>query len=459
MKIKKSLAWLLILSGLLIAKPIFAGFDQNINNFFNQTGLAGANVTNPSVYQGQEMGYLNAGSMVIKTKSDNLQLASLELPSLAAGCGSIDLFMGGFSFVNSQQLVNFGQEVMMDAIPVSIDLALKTVSPMLAGIKDKLQTWADKINQLNINSCEAAQNLVSGKWAKDLAAQAKACKDQGIKDGTFKDWSDAIYGCATGGQAEEETNKASNTPELKPHVIRNKNVVWSDVLEHSSFLSSDKEMEQVYMSISGTIVFDKDSKVTTYVTKMTDPNLSQAILYGGDAPIYRCDDTSKCLKPKDGGKVKVNEQHSLVTQVTNMIDDLAKTYKSDQPLNVNQQSFIALVDAPILKMIQDEISAGMTTTSVNMYSEVIAQRLLAIYLEKIISEIQSAMTSATMDDASRAVIQNSILQAEAVVRNLSVKSYQQFSTAQQMLDRTLKIAQIGAANLSDKAKQNMTFGE
>ena len=77
---------------ILINQMVFAGFSQNINNFFNQTGLAGANVTNPSVYQGQEMGYLNAGSMVIKTKSDNLQLASLELPSLAAGCARIDLF-------------------------------------------------------------------------------------------------------------------------------------------------------------------------------------------------------------------------------------------------------------------------------------------------------------------------------------------------------------------------------
>ncbi|MDA7742263.1 conjugal transfer protein TraH, partial [Francisellaceae bacterium] len=356
------------------------------------------------------------------------------------------------------KLVQFGQEVMMDAIPVAIDLALKTVSPMLAGIKDKLQTWADKINQLNMNSCEAAQDLVSGKWAKDLAGQAKACKDQGIGDGTFSDWADAIYGCATGGQAEQETNKAGSNPTLKNLVIRNKNIIWSGVLQPSAFLSEDKSLEQVYMAISGTVVFDKDSHVRTYYTRMADPNLVNALLYGGKAPTYSCDEYDNCLNIDTDATTTITADHALVNQVTTMINSLHTTYQNDQPLTVKEKSFISLTDAPILKMIQDEFNAGMTSTSMQKYSEVIAQRLLSVYLNKILSNIQTALSSATMNEASRQIIKDSLTRAETTVRSLSLKSYQQLSAAQMMLDRTLKIAQIGAANLSSKAKQNMKFG-
>lgn len=448
----------ILLSSLLFSSISYADLDSNLNNYFTGLGY-GANTTKPSIYQGQEMGYLNAGSMTVKAHADNLQLAGIELPSLKAGCGSIDLFMGGFSFVNSQKLVQFGQEVLQDAIPVAIDLALQTISPQLAEIKDKLQTWADKINNLNMNSCQAAQDLVSGKWAKDLAGESKACKDEGMSSNKFQDWSDAIYGCSTGGKSDEETDAASKDPKYKHLILKNINVVWSDVLEKSAFLSQDKELEQVYMTISGTIIFDKDGHANTFLSRLSDKNLRDGILYGGKVPMYSCDDYDKCLTIKPDATTTISKDHSLVAQVSKEIQNIATAYKTDQPLTPEEKSFLGLADSPILTMIQNEIIAGMDTSGVDQYSEVIAQQLLTIYLQNIISNIKTAFASAQIDDASRSTLEKSIEGAENTVRSMSLRSYQRLSASNMELQRIIAVKKMGAGEISSKTKDNMNFGD
>ena len=78
------------------------GLGDAMNSFWDDSSF-NSNITNPSAYQGQSATYYNAGSLFARTNIKNIQLAAITLPSVSAGCGGIDAFMGGFSHINSDQ--------------------------------------------------------------------------------------------------------------------------------------------------------------------------------------------------------------------------------------------------------------------------------------------------------------------------------------------------------------------
>src|SRR5438309_755089 len=82
-----------------------ASINSDLTNFFNGMGFSN-NETAPNAYQSQEAGYYSGGSLFARDSVRDVQIVQIDLPSFRSGCGGIDLFTGGFSFVNSQQLVD-----------------------------------------------------------------------------------------------------------------------------------------------------------------------------------------------------------------------------------------------------------------------------------------------------------------------------------------------------------------
>jgi len=74
------------------------------------------------------------------------------LPGYRSGCGGIDLFMGGFSFINSDQLIALMKNIMNNAKGYAFTLALESATPQLANVIKFLQEQAAKINAMNVNS-------------------------------------------------------------------------------------------------------------------------------------------------------------------------------------------------------------------------------------------------------------------------------------------------------------------
>src|SRR3546814_9800935 len=55
--------------------------------------------TSPGSFEDQTRGYLTAGGMSGRVDVHNDYLMSLSLPKVKAGCGGIDMFLGGMSFL------------------------------------------------------------------------------------------------------------------------------------------------------------------------------------------------------------------------------------------------------------------------------------------------------------------------------------------------------------------------
>ena len=120
---------------------------------------------------------------------------TLQLPKMSAGCGGIDIFSGGFSFISSTELVNTLKAIGANAVSYGFMLAMKTMAPSVQSVMSELQNMASEVNRANINSCEMATTLVGGLWPKGEIASRHVCTSLGTSSGALKDWAAARHSC------------------------------------------------------------------------------------------------------------------------------------------------------------------------------------------------------------------------------------------------------------------------
>lgn len=145
---------------LVCSTTVSADVNSDMNTFFNKLGFD-SNTSQPQVWQGQAAGYATGGSLYARTQVKTVQLISMTLPDINAGCGGIDAYLGSFSFINSDQLQRFAKQIMSNAAGYFFDLALQTTVPEIKTAKDFLQKMASDINSMNLSSC---------RWRRGLSA-------------------------------------------------------------------------------------------------------------------------------------------------------------------------------------------------------------------------------------------------------------------------------------------------
>lgn len=123
--------------------------------------LAQSNSTSPSYFEGSKRGYYTGGSFSARWPQSNDYLLTISKPQLKSGCGGIDMFLGGFSFLNSDYLVQKLQRILAAAPAAAFDIALKTLLPQVSDTIKSLEAINDKLNNLQLDDCKAAKALVA----------------------------------------------------------------------------------------------------------------------------------------------------------------------------------------------------------------------------------------------------------------------------------------------------------
>lgn len=208
---KRKSAVSLFVMVLTLSPAAQASVNNQLGNYFDGLGY-NTNVTSPSAFKGQSANYFSAGGLSLKNPVSNLEIGQINLPAISAGCGGIDVYGGGFSFINAGQFKQFLQNVGHAAGPLALKMGIQTLTPQLASLLDELQDWASKFNNMSLNSCEAAQSLVDATGLTSLAQNAgkeMACIRSAIADG--KTSADAKAQCSGGGATAEVAKAAKKT--------------------------------------------------------------------------------------------------------------------------------------------------------------------------------------------------------------------------------------------------------
>ena len=255
------------------------------------------------------------------------QIATVNLPSFRAGCGGIDAFAGAFSFIDSDQLIAFGRAVAQNAAGFAFELALETISPVIAETMAKLRALAQWVNDRNLNSCETAQALVGAVWSKNDRASGAICAAIGTSQGIFSDYAAAKHGCGSDGKRNSTLASASGA--MADQVPVNVNYAWK-ATRSSSFLSGDTQLAEFAMSVSGTVIVtaptsDADTsgpRVRVLEPLALDRRVTEILMEGGgQLPVYRCDTTAACLNPTLGS-VNVPANRGFRARVAALLRDL-----------------------------------------------------------------------------------------------------------------------------------------
>lgn len=115
-------------------------------------------VTGPDSFETQKRNYATAGSVSARWSTTADPLIAISKPRFSAGCGGIDAYLGGFSFMEYDYLVQKLQRIMGPAAAAfAFDIALNTLcEPCANGIK-AFEAIVDRLNQLQLDDCKASK--------------------------------------------------------------------------------------------------------------------------------------------------------------------------------------------------------------------------------------------------------------------------------------------------------------
>ncbi|MEG3223282.1 conjugal transfer protein TraH [Vibrio gigantis] len=436
-----------------------ADTNNSLARFFDNSGY-NANVSNPTAYQGQSANYYTGGSLFVRNKIVDAQLVSVTVPSISAGCSGIDMFMGGFSHINSDQLVKLGKAIIHNAPPFIVNLALQTWAPQLKQNLDNLQAIADKYLNQSVNSCEAAQAAIGGLAAFAAPATKKhVCATLGTQNNAFSDWVEAQHECGSGGKAAGQLANAKNDSALKDIAQTNHNVVWSAIM-NNAFLSADKNLAQFMMSLSGTYVYDKDGNPRYYPSLLTDNNnLVNVLLEGGKADVYQCRNTDPkaCITVTKRNHLSISQANGIQNQIRTQLESILQKIATDQKLTAKQEGFLELTQSPVLKFFIDDLSANQTPDT-NSYSRMIAVELLNQYLVSMLNVASQSLANTNNSHDDITLITRDIDNAKRFTAGLADKAIEALNNRNQLIDSQRKTAQQSTKEISTTTKPAQAYG-
>lgn len=443
----------LLLGGVTAA--VQAGLNDDLNNYFDKMGGGGANVSAPAAWKGQAAGYLTGGNLFIRTPVRNIQLISVTLPDIKSGCGGIDAYLGAFSFINSDQLKIMGKQILSNAAGYAFDLALETTCPQCKSIKDYLQKLSSDINNMNVSTCQAAQSIVGGLWPKTQEASRKVCQDIGQDHSIFADYAAARQGCGVGGEAESVFNKAS--PEEKKRIPRNRNLTWSTFEKVNQFISNDRELKELIMSMVGTVIYDDKGNPTFLSPRGGSEAVFNTLLNGGTAKIYRCNDNTDCLKPT-ASELTLSSNDAMSARVRTMLQTIFDKTRVDGKLTEEEHALITSTRVSMLRYSIDTASLGMDGSVLTSLSEYIASDMVMTYINGLIDMAEtSASGTLNTDDENTRFRENLLSVRNQLGQRMARIQIQQSGLLE--FDKNLShLRQQLSSGLSDKMMANYEFG-
>lgn len=356
---------ILLLLFMVYSTPAMAGVTTDLQNFYK--GLGGANITPAGVYQSQAGGYYTGGGVFTRAPIRSYQLLQISPITLSAGCGGIDMYLGGFSFINKAQFTTMLQNIGNNAAGYAFNLALQTFAPQIFTGLDTLQKKIQAMTNLSVNSCESAQKLVNGVFGEIAANNTTACENLAVSKGLVTDHAAATEFCKSPANANSIFNPASMTASEKEHVAIHKNILWSG-MNKDNVLNTDKPMKEFLLTLTGSIVIEQSAGGTPNIFHL--PALGSVgknikdMMYGTTAQtlVYQCLTSDvNCLKPVYGYRSitgVVSNVRAALDDIRNNLEGEAISGASATTLLPATSKLLTISSLPILKLMVNAVALG-----------------------------------------------------------------------------------------------------
>lgn len=439
--------WACFLVGLLslffILPNSMADIGSDLSKVFQSMG-SHTNASEGGAYQDQSAGYYSGGSLFIRNQNRNLQPATIQLPGVNAGCGGIDMHMGGFSFVDSQQLVEMMRNIGSKATSYAFMLAVQSLTPQVYNVINELNALAQEINQFNINSCEVASTMVGSVWPKSDIASKHLCQSMGTSRKTlpFSDWASSRHKCGVGGEREATLSEAAKDERYKDIFVDEYNLAWK-VIQKDPLLQGDTELSELFMTLSGTVIFRKKGdrhEFEAWISLADQKDLLNALLNGGEASVYVCDEKVRCLRPKSLKK-KIPHSHAFKVKVKKILKSMINKIHEDKELTGAEKGLLNATKLPIYKIlnVHTAYQKGKVPLSIHEYDELIALDIMNQYIIEILNVVSYGLTqirNVQIDDTQVNNLQKQLSEVRRRVIEGRHSAFEKLNTALSLIQKT-----------------------
>ncbi|MEM7687604.1 MAG: conjugal transfer protein TraH [Pseudomonadota bacterium] len=442
----------------LVAAPVAADVGGELTDFFDDMGSA-ANVTGPTAYQGQSAGYYTGGGVWTRFPQRAVNPVNLQLPSVNAGCGGIDIFSGSFSFINSDEMVAMLKSVANNALGFAFQLAIKSISPQISQTIEEFAQKAQQLNQFNMNSCEMAQGLVAGLWGKNQGHQSEVCKAIANSQGWATDWAKARQGCNAGG--ERASIMDSNADPDMP--ADSYNYTW--YMLEKSYPSFSREFKEYLMSLVGTIIYERPAATGDAPTYryygVGDRALLTALIDGSSATtILRCDEVAQCLNPSTQ-TLNIDASEALKSRVLGFIQSMEAKVRSNAALTNEEIGLLGATSIPLYKIITVNAAAqlgGMSTQEMHGLAEIVAMDLLDTIANQFYSYVAQGVASFDRaDPETLGQWRDQMHSVREVLRTYSYTMNERLVRTQAIVERTVFLESTLRNSLSPQLSAALSF--
>jgi conjugative transfer pilus assembly protein TraH len=364
-----------------------AGVLMAPERLFKLTGAEVNSSEGDLLYKSQAAGYYTGGGgVVVRSPIKSVKFVNATFPKIPqAGCGGIDIYTGGFSFITGKQLVDTMQAISSNSAGFAFMLGIETVSPSISNQMRQLQSWANTINGIGINSCEKAAQLVGSVWpASDMASQ-HICRTMGTNGKQFTDYVDGRHKCSN-----KTTSQKSNTGKEQNPLHGEYNIAWESLMAHPYFKDTkNHELAEMYMTLVGTFVV-KDEKVTFKFPMAENNEFLTNLLHGGTVKKYKCDEKTQCLIVTEVNE-EISAKNSWFARIRDTLESMQKKVVTDEPLDDTEKGLLCTTRLPLFKIINALIAhhrGSSFSLEMDNITDIITWDLLAQVINQAIETIR-----------------------------------------------------------------------
>jgi conjugative transfer pilus assembly protein TraH len=424
--LRRTCAVILILALQATSAAQAADLSAQMASMFGSGTLA--NVTGPGAYKSQTQNVYAGGELQLRFPGRNYQLWSYSLPSITAGCGGVDAYLGSMSHINSTDFKNMLEAVARSYAGLLFKAALKSINPLIESVIGDMQKTLESASQFNGNTCAMAQLLINSTSEYSGMTSESTCVTAAMQI-YGEDHPAAMRRCKVDQATTNAAAKASSNPAEKELADRNLNLVW-EALRGSTFSADEKT---VFMNIAGTRIIYKpgDNGNRPQTPRELPPSIdSLTTLLHGNEPgstvdkvkvrnWLACND-DECLQPT----ANIVEITPFPTYVRQMIEGIRSDIVARRALTPAQKQFVNMTRVPVYRMLAIGYTSGsgvgndeLTDLLIHRYAKVIAYDYAYMFMRNALKDVRGYLGMAKLRKRAEEV--NSQLLVDNVNRLLA----------------------------------------
>jgi len=355
----------------------------------------------PDYLSGQERGYMDLGGFSARWTPTSDYLFSFSPPHIKAGCGGIDVFMGGFDFLKPKYLVQKFQRMLTAAPAVAFDMALSTLCEQCSSTLKQLESIASQLNQLQLNDCAATKAAVAYLLPGHEAKQKAFTKEISLSTirNLIKNGVSTLYhkikedteGKTPGQAVGEEGGSFAESVQQCPVEIKQVFYTTGSMLDH---LAKYKGYLSPYVplvrGLAGDIKISQGTGSTpqyAYIPPCSKNNSQKTIRALVDGDIYQSNDSGACKPVSFSGSLEGYSYKNLRGWVFAILAGTCKRMVSSQPLIEAEKNFLKTMPLSLYRAIKLHIQAQGPNVDCEKVASVYADAASVMYAHEMLADL------------------------------------------------------------------------